>query len=207
MPANPTVFVIDDDPAMCSSLRWLLQSVELEVETYPTAEEFLGAYDSQRPGCLILDIRMPGMSGLNLLEELPARGITLPAIVITAYAEVATAVRALKAGAVDFLEKPFSDEVLLERVHQAIETDREAREVQALRADVTARFASLTPREREVMELVTAGKANKVIAAELGLSPKTVEVHRAAVMDKMQADSVAELVRFALLLAPDKVTA
>lgn len=200
MPADPTVFVVDDDPAMCSSLRWLLQSVGLSVETYATAEEFLAAYDPQRAGCLILDVRMPGMSGLNLQEELAARDIILPIIVITAYAEVPTAIRALKSGAVDFLEKPFSDEILLERVREAIETDREARKIRLERAAVAARFDLLTPREREVMALVTEGKANKVIAAELGLSPKTVEVHRAAVMDKMQADSVADLVRLAIAL-------
>jgi two-component system, LuxR family, response regulator FixJ len=203
---EPTVFVVDDDPAVRDSLRWLLQSVDLAVETFATGEAFLEAYDPARPGCLVLDVRMPGMSGLRLQEELGKRGITLPVIVITGYAEVQTAVRALKTGAFDFIEKPYSDEVLLECIHRAIETDREAREVEALRTELAGRFALLTPREREVMELVTAGKANKVIAADLGLSPKTVEVHRAAVMDKMGADSVAELVRFELLLHPEKAT-
>jgi two-component system response regulator FixJ len=206
MLSEPTVFVVDDDPAVRDSLHWLLQSVDLAVETYATGEEFLQVYDPARPGCLVLDVRMPGMGGLRLQEELAARRIALPVIILTGYAEVQTAVRALKTGAFDFIEKPYSDEVLLDRIHRAIDADRQTREAAALRAEVAARFASLTPREREVMELVTAGKANKVIASDLGLSPKTVEVHRAAVMDKMGADSVAELVRLELLLHPDKTT-
>lgn len=201
MPPDPTVFVVDDDPAMRDSLCWLLQSVELHVETYPSADAFLAAYDAGRPGCLVLDVRMPGMSGLNLQDELRARHIRLPIIMLSGHAEVPTAVRALKAGAIDFMEKPFSDELLLDRIRQAIDLDREQRDAEAQRAAVAERYALLTPREREVMELVTAGKANKVIAAELGLSPKTVEVHRAAVMDKMRADSVADLVRMRLALS------
>ena len=201
MPPEPTVFVVDDDPAMRDSLCWLLQSVDLHVETYPSADAFLAAYDAARPGCLVLDVRMPGMSGLNLQDELRARDIRLPIIMLSGHAEVPTAVRALKAGAIDFMEKPFSDELLLDRIRQAIDLDREQRDAGARRAAVAERYALLTPREREVMELVTAGKANKVIAAELGLSPKTVEVHRAAVMDKMRADSVADLVRMRLALS------
>ncbi len=201
---EPTVFVVDDDPAMRDSLRWLLESVGLAVQTFARAEEFLDIYDPASPGCLLLDVRMPGMSGLHLQDELAARHCTLPVIIITGYAEVATAVRALKTGAIDFIEKPFSDELLLERIRQAIDVDQRAREAQARRAAVAARFALLTPRERAVMELVIAGKANKVIAAELKLSPKTVEVHRANVMRKMEADSVAELVRLGLLLSPDE---
>jgi FixJ family two-component response regulator len=201
MPPEPTVFVVDDDPAMRDSLCWLLQSVDLHVETYPSADAFLAAYDVGRPGCLVLDVRMPGMSGLNLQDELRARHIRLPIIMLSGHAEVPTAVRALKAGAIDFMEKPFSDELLLDRIRHAIDLDREQRDAEARRSAVAERYALLTPREREVMELVTAGKANKVIAAELGLSPKTVEVHRAAVMDKMQADSVPDLVRMRLALA------
>jgi len=201
MPPEPTVFVVDDDPAMRDSLCWLLQSVDLHVETYPSADAFLAAYDAGRPGCLVLDVRMPGMSGLNLQDELRTRHIRLPIIMLSGHAEVPTAVRALKAGAIDFMEKPFSDELLLDRIRQAIDLDREQRDAEAQRAAVAERYALLTPREREVMELVTAGKANKVIAAELGLSPKTVEVHRAAVMDKMRADSVADLVRMRLALS------
>jgi two-component system, LuxR family, response regulator FixJ len=203
MPPDPTVFVVDDDPAMRDSLCWLLQSVDLHVETYPSADAFLAAYDVGRPGCLVLDVRMPGMSGLNLQDELRTRNIRLPIIMLSGHAEVPTAVRALKAGAIDFMEKPFSDELLLDRIRQAIDLDREQRDAGARRAAVAERYALLTPREREVMELVTAGKANKVIAADLGLSPKTVEVHRAAVMDKMHADSVADLVRMRLALTDD----
>ena len=206
MPSKPTVFIVDDDPAVRDSLRWLLGSVDLAVETYATGEHFLRAYDPARPGCLVLDVRMPGMGGLRLQEELTAQGIRLPIIILTGYAEVQTAVRALKTGAFDFLEKPYSDEMLLDRIHHAIETDRQTRAAAALRAEVAAHYALLTPREREVMGLVTAGKANKVIATELGLSPKTVEVHRAAVMDKMGADSVADLVRLEVLLQSERGT-
>src|SRR5215470_15871953 len=169
MASEPTVFVVDDDPAMRDSLRWLLQSVGLAVETFAAAEDFLGGYDPTRAGCLVLDVRMPGMSGLNLQDELGVRHITLPVIIITGYAEVPTAVRALKTGAVDFIEKPFSDELLLERVRQALTTDLEAREAHARHREAVDRFTQLTPREREVMQLVIAGKANKVIAADLGL--------------------------------------
>jgi two-component system, LuxR family, response regulator FixJ len=204
MPREPIVFVVDDDPATRDSLRWLLQSVGLPVQTLATAEEFLSAYEAGQPGCLVLDVRMPGMSGLNLQETLVARDITLPVIIITGYAEVPTAVRALKTGAIDFIEKPFNDDVLLDRVRQAIEVDRQARAARDQRTLAEKRFAQLTPREREVMQLVVAGKANKVIAGELGLSPKTVEVHRASVMSKMDADSVAELVRLAMLVSVDQ---
>ena len=185
---------------MRDSLRWHLGSVGLSAEVFATAEEFLNACHPDRPGCLLLDVRMPGMSGLNLQEELAARHYTLPIIVMTGFAEVATAVRALKTGAIDFIEKPFSSEFLLERIRQAIDADRQARDAQAWRSQVAERFALLTARERAVMELVVAGKANKVIAGELGLSAKTVEVHRANVMKKTGADSVADLVRRALLL-------
>jgi two-component system, LuxR family, response regulator FixJ len=202
MAREPTVFVVDDDAAMRDSLRWLLESVGLRGETYATGEEFLDTYDPRQPGCLILDVRMPGMSGLSLQDTLAAQDITLPVIIITGYAEVPTAVRALKSGAIDFIQKPFNDDVLLERVRQALETDRQTRELQARRAEAAARFALLTPRERQVMDLVIAGKANKVMATELGLSPKTVEVHRANVMAKMEVDSVAELVRLGMLLTP-----
>jgi FixJ family two-component response regulator len=199
MPPEPTVFVVDDDSAMRDSLRWLLESVGLTVRTYPTAADFLREYDPSLPGCLVLDIRMPGMSGLDLQAELARRGAGLPTIVVTGHAEVPMAVRAVKAGALDFIEKPFSDQLLLDRVRQALELDREDREVRRRRGEARSRFETLTTREREVLELVAAGKANKEIAAALGLSPKTVEVHRAHVMSKMAADSLAELVRAALL--------
>ncbi len=197
---QPTVFIVDDDQAMRDALAWLIQSVHLQVQTFASAEAFLESYDSALPGCLVLDVRMPGMSGLKLQEELVARGRMLPIIMLTGYAEVPTAVRALKQGAIDFLNKPFSDALLLERISEAIEIDAQRRQAEQQRADVLARYETLTPREREVMQLVIAGKANKVIAADLDLSPRTVEVHRASVMRKMGAESVADLVRNALLM-------
>ncbi len=199
MPPEPTVFVVDDDSAMRDSLRWLLESVGLKVRTYPTAADFLREWDPALGGCLVLDIRMPGMSGLDLQAELARRGAGLPTIVVTGHAEVPMAVRAVKAGALDFIEKPFSDQLLLDRVRQALEIDRQDREVRRRREEACRRLATLTAREREVLELVAAGKANKEIAVALGLSTKTVEVHRAHVMSKMAADSLAELVRVAIL--------
>ena len=201
MPPEPEaiVFVVDDDRAMRDSLRWLLESIGLTVRTYATAAEFLREHQPSQPGCLVLDVRMPGMSGLDLQAELVKRGAELPTIVVTGHAEVAMAVRAVKAGAIDFIEKPFSDQLLLDRVRQALEIDRQLREVRARREEARRRLASLSAREREVLELVAAGKANKEVAAALGLSTKTVEVHRAHVMSKMAVDSLAELIRVAIL--------
>lgn len=199
MDSSATVFVVDDDPAIRESLRWLIESVGLNVKVFATAQEFLESYESSTPSCLVLDIRMPGMSGLDLQTELGKRDIRLPVIIITGHAEVPVAVRAMKSGAFDFIEKPFSDQLLLDRISRAIESDTQARHTRSEHAGVAVRLAQLTPREREVMDLVIAGKANKVIAAELGLSPKTVEVHRAHVMKKMQAESLADLVRLGLL--------
>ena len=196
---EPTVFVVDDDRAMRDSLSWLLDSVGLRVRSYATAAEFLADHDPAQPGCLVLDVRMPGMSGLDLQAELARRGVELPTIVITGHAEVSMAVRAVKAGALDFIEKPFSDQLLLDRVRQALQIDLEAREVRRRREDARRRLATLTAREREVLNLVVAGKANKEIASALGVSPKTVEVHRAHVMSKMCVDSLAELIRITLL--------
>jgi two-component system, LuxR family, response regulator FixJ len=196
---EPIVFVVDDDRAMRDSLRWLLESIGLSVRTYATAADFLSDHDPAQPGCLVLDVRMPGMSGLDLQTELAKRGSELPTIVVTGHAEVAMAVRAVKAGALDFIEKPFSDQLLLDRVRQALEIDRQSREVRVRREDARRRLASLSAREREVLTLVAAGKANKEIAAALRLSPKTVEVHRAHVMSKMAVDSLAELIRVAIL--------
>jgi two-component system, LuxR family, response regulator FixJ len=198
-PPEPTVFVVDDDRAMRESLSWLLDSVGLRVKSYATAADFLADHDPAQPGCLVLDVRMPGMSGLDLQAELARRGVELPTIVITGHAEVSMAVRAVKAGAIDFIEKPFSDQLLLDRVRQALEIDLEAREVRRRREDARRRLATLTAREREVLNLVVAGKANKEIASALGVSPKTVEVHRAHVMSKMCVDSLAELIRITLL--------
>jgi FixJ family two-component response regulator len=195
----PVVFVVDDDPAMRDSLRWLIESTGLLVETFADAQTFLARIRPDLPGCVVLDVRMPGMSGLDLQAELVRRGIGLPTIVVTGHAEVPMAVRAVKAGAIDFIEKPFSDQLLLDRVRQGIEMDRQERDGRARRAEILRRMSLLTQREREVLDLVVGGKANKEIAASLRLSPKTVEVHRAHVMEKMQASSVAELVRLALV--------
>jgi two-component system response regulator FixJ len=196
---EPTVFVVDDDPAMRQSLRWLLQSVGLAVETCASAEAFLATVDAARPGCLVLDVRMPGMSGLHLQDELKAHGVTLPIIVITGYAEVPTAVRALKGGAIDFIEKPFSDQSLVDSVRNAIALDQQARAAEAERTEFKARLSLLSAREREVIERLTAGKPNKVIALELGIGEKTVEVHRASVMRKLRVDSVAAMIRLVLV--------
>jgi FixJ family two-component response regulator len=195
----PVVFVVDDDPAMRDSLRWLIESTGLQVETFGDAQTFLARIRPELPGCLVLDVRMPGMSGLDLQAELGRRGIGLPTIVVTGHAEVPMAVRAVKAGAIDFIEKPFSDQLLLDRVRQGIEMDRRERDGRARRAEILRRMSLLTQREREVLDLVVVGRANKEIAAALHLSPKTVEVHRSHVMEKMQASSVAELVRLALV--------
>ena len=194
-----TVFVVDDDPGIRDSARWLLESVGLRVETYDSAQAFLDAYVATRPGCLIRDVRLPGMNGLDLLEELRNRGGTIPVIVVTAFGEVHSTVRAMKGGAIDVMEKPTRDQVLLDRVHQALEQDRRMRASLASRADAVARCARLSKREVEVLKLIIAGKANKEIAGDLERSTKTVEAHRAAIMRKLGARSIAEVVRIVLL--------
>jgi RNA polymerase sigma factor (sigma-70 family) len=194
-----TVFVVDDDQAMRASLKWLIESVGMQVETYESAQAFLDDYYPGRAGCLLLDVRMPGMGGLELQTYLARREIRIPVIIITGHGDVSMAVKAMKVGAVDFIEKPFDDEELLNSIRNALQHDEKQRVLRAQRADIAARMAELTPREHEVMAMVTDGKSNKEIAATLGVSAKTVEVHRARVMDKMRADSLAELVRMALL--------
>ncbi len=198
MNTQVTVFVVDDDRAVRDSLALLVQSVGLEVETFAGAREFLDAYRPDRPGCLITDIRMPGMSGLDLQERLTEDGHHIPVIVLTGFGDVPAAVRALKGGAVDFVEKPFNPQALLDLVQQAIARDTELREQAAREADVAERVALLTPREQEVMALVVAGKANKVVAIDLAISERTVELHRGRIMKKMQARSLAELMRIVL---------
>lgn len=192
------VYVVDDDAAMRKSLRWLIESVGLEVEAFASANEFLDAITTDAAGCLLLDVRMPGMSGLDLQEQLKQKRVSLPVIMVTGHADVPMAVRALKSGAFDFIEKPFNDQVLLERVQRAIEFEEQAQTEHAKRAEIDGRIESLTPRERQVMEMVVNGMANKQIAAELGLSEKTIEVHRKHVMDKMRAGNVADLIRMVL---------
>lgn len=195
MEVEPTVFVVDDEPVIRASLQRLLESVSLRVETYASANEFLDAFQPGRPGCIVLDVRMPGISGLDLQERLSVLGIDLPIIFVTAYGDVPMAVRALKGGAVDFVQKPFNSQALLDRIQVAIQQNVEAGRRRREREELAARFSALTPREREVMQLVVAGKSNREIAEDLGLSAKTVEVHRAHVMRKVRADSLAELVR------------
>jgi len=196
---SPTVFVVDDDPAVRDSLRLLLESVGLTVATFAAAHQFLDAADPGQPGCVLLDIRMPGMSGLELQRRLLTRGINLPVIIITGHGDVTTAVQAMKTGAVDFLEKPFNDQVLLDLIHDAINRDLDFRRTSAEQSEVKRRLASLSPREAEVLELIIAGKANKVIAYELNIREKTVEAHRAKIMDKMHARAAADLVRIVTL--------
>jgi two-component system response regulator FixJ len=199
MQAEETVFVVDDDEAMRSSLKWLIESMGMHVETYDSAQGFLDAYFPGRAGCLLLDVRMPGMSGLELQAYLARREQRIPVIIITGHGDVSMAVKAMKNGAVDFIEKPFDDEALIVSIRNALQHDEKQRTLRSQRADITARMSELTPRENEVMAMVTDGKSNKEIAAALGVSAKTVEVHRARVMDKMRADSLAELVRMVMI--------
>jgi FixJ family two-component response regulator len=191
------VLVVDDDPSMRRSLETLLRSVGHEVRVFSSADEFMNAKQPDAPGCLVLDVRLPGMSGLTFQQELAKAGVALPVIFITGHGDVPMTVRAMKAGAVEFLTKPFDDQVLLDAIHAAIERDRTRRRETASLAEVQTRYRGLTERERQVMKLVVAGLVNKQIAAELGLSLVTVKVHRGQVMRKMLARSVPELVRMA----------
>ena len=195
---RPTIFVVDDDLAVRDALKLLLRSVGQSVETYGAGQEFLEAYSEDRPGCLVLDIRMPGMSGLELQQKLNEKHSILPIIFITGHGDVPMAVEAMQAGAVDFIQKPFRDQDLIDRINQALEKDSSNRAALGERNDIRRRLETLTPREREVLDLVVHGKANKVIAGDLKLSQRTVEIHRARVMEKMQASSLAHLVRMVL---------
>ncbi len=190
-----TVYVVDDNPAILKSIGLLIQSVQMNAVTCTTAREFLEVYDPDRPGCLVLDVRMPDMSGLELQEILNARGMEIPIVIVTGHADVPVAVRAVKNGAVDFIEKPFSDQVMLDAIHQALRLDQEKRHHREEANRVRTLLASLSDRETQVLNRVVAGKSNKVIAAEMNLSPKTIEYHRAHMMRKMEVLSVAELVR------------
>ena len=203
MDLRPTVFVVDDDQAVRESTQRLMQSVDLAVEVYPDAVSFLEGYDPGRPGCLLLDIRMPGMSGLDLQERLVEHGVRIPVIVISAHGDVEQAVRAMKAGAVDFIKKPCQGPVLLERIREALVLDSRIRQIEAERAEIAARAARLTPRECEVASLLSAGDSPKQIALKLGLSRKTVDVHRGHIVMKMRADSLIELSLMMRALEPD----
>ncbi len=195
---KPTVFLVDDDPAVRDSLQFLMRSVGQRLESFATAQEFLDAYDPARPGCLVLDVRVPGMSGIELMERLSKMGSHLPVIIISGHADVPTAVHAMKEGAVDVLEKPFKDQVLLDRINAAFQMNAAALTEEAQRTDVQRRLACLTPREREVLEMLVKGEINKEIARKLGITVKTLAIHRARILEKMQANSLADLVRMVL---------
>ncbi|MGD2109448.1 MAG: response regulator [Phycisphaerae bacterium] len=205
MTTEPTVFVVDDDLAMRQSLVRLLESVKLKVATYPSAEAFLVAYHPSQPGCLVLDICMPGISGLELQDRLLNDRVPIPIIIMSAHGDVEKAVRAMKAGAVDFVKKPYNGKQLLACIRTALERDTALRRDAARHAEAAARAEKLTPREREIMAMLVDGKPAKRIAFELGLSRKTVDVHRGHVMSKMQVESVLELARLAAaLIATDR---
>ncbi len=195
MTGAPVVFVIDDDPSVRSSLKFLISTVGLEVETFDSADPFLQREPPDVASCLVLDVRLRGLSGLDFQRELAARNIRIPIIFITAHGDIPMSVRAMKAGAVEFLTKPFRDQDLLDAVRIALERDRVRHEQEKEVAELQQRFASLTPREQEVISMVVSGMLNKQIAGELGTAENTVKVHRSRAMEKMQAQSLAELVK------------
>jgi FixJ family two-component response regulator len=204
--AVPTVFIIDDDRGMRQSIQDLVESVGLRAESFATGEEFLKRKRTNDPSCLVLDVRLPQMSGLDFQRQLAETGMQIPIIFVTAHGDVPMSVRALKSGAVEFLTKPFRDQDLLDAIHQALQRDRTAQEQQAEIHDLQGRYHALTRREQEVMTLVVSGMLNKQIASEIGASEATVKIHRGQVMHKMQAGSVVDLVRMAdkLKLSPRK---
>lgn len=203
-PPAPIIFVVDDDEGVRNSLRFLLKSVGLETRALASASEFLEIYQPAHPGCLVLDVRMPGMSGLELQQQLNLRGAVIPVIFITGHGDIPMAVEAMQQGAFDFLQKPFRDQDLIDRIQRALERDAHNRAALAQHAKIRERLESLTPREREVLALLTRGKPNKVMAAELGVSQRTVEIHRARVMEKSGAASLAQLVRMVMDLEPER---
>ena len=193
-----TVFVVDDDDAVRESLVFLMKSIGLKAESFSSAQAFLDSYNAARAGCLVLDIRMPGMSGLELQDKLIQMGSILPIIFITGHGDVPMAVKAIKAGAADFVQKPFRDQELIDRIREVLEEDSHARAEKLQRTEILRRMETLTEREREVMGQVVDGKANKVVAIDLNVSQRTVEIHRANVMEKMKARSLAQLVRLVM---------
>ncbi|HXF05882.1 MAG TPA: response regulator transcription factor [Blastocatellia bacterium] len=195
--STPLVYIIDDDPSVRRALVRLIRTAGFEAVAFGSAQEFLAAPLTERPSCLVLDVRLPGVSGLQLQEQLAALGRHLPIVFITGHGDIPMSVRAMKAGAIDFLVKPFQEKDLLEAIGAAIRADKEARRHEAELSELRRRMMTLTPREREVLELVVQGLLNKQIAARLGTTEKTIKVHRARVMEKMKARSLAELVRLA----------
>jgi RNA polymerase sigma factor (sigma-70 family) len=199
MTEDPTVFIVDDDDGVRSALALLMESIGMPVKTYESAQAFLDKFDPLQSGCIILDIRMKGMSGLDLQERLTQEPIYPPIIIITGHGDVPMAVRAVKAGAIDFIEKPFNDQVLLDSIHRAIEQDAKRRGKAMQLAEIETRLERLTPREHEILNLVASGMRNKTIATNLNISQSTVEAHRAKVMEKMQARSLSDLMRMMLV--------
>lgn len=197
---QPCVYVVDDDEPVRDAIGLLLESVDIRFETFGTAQSFLDAYTPERTGCLVLDIRMPGMSGLELQDHLKARNAPIPIIFITGHGDIPMAVEAMKKGAVDFIRKPFRDQDLLDRIHEALNEDADHRQQFADLESIRNRVAKLTPRETEVFERVAEGQANKVVAIDLNISERTVEIHRSQVMQKTEARTLADLVRMKLLL-------
>jgi len=197
---KPMVFIVDDDDGVRRAMSALMESVGYVHTAYASASEFLRHYNAGRPGCLVLDIRMPEMSGLELQQELNKRGYHIPVIFVTGHGDVPMAVEAMKKGAFDFVQKPFRDQDLLDRVNHALQQDNSQRQETADKDEVLQRWNTLTQREKEVMALIVEGKANKVVAQDLNLSERTVEIHRARVMEKMQVRSVAQLVRLSMLI-------
>jgi FixJ family two-component response regulator len=200
MSRRAVVHVVDDDAAVRDSLRWLMDSVGLPVMTYASGEAFLEVITPEQPGCVVIDLRMPGLSGLDVHQRLCERGCELPVILISGHGDVPVAVRALKSGVADFIEKPFSDQELLDCVQQALRRDAENRRRMLHLDELLSHYHTLTPRELDVLRLVVDGFSNKAISASLGISLKTVETHRARVMEKMAAGSVSELVRMTLII-------
>ena len=198
MSAESTVFIVDDDEAVRESLSILVETEGYTVKSFDSARGFLDGYAPGEAGCLVVDVRMPDMDGLELQAELVERGVNLPVIVVTGHGDVPLAVQAMKAGAVDFIEKPYNDQQLLDTIARALEMARSQQNQSSFAQEAKERVASLTPREAQVLEHLVAGRANKVIAYELGISPRTIEIHRAHVMEKMQARSLSDLVRMAL---------
>ena len=198
MQSTGTVFVIDDDEAVRESLRLLLETSGYKVATYSSGRAFFATLPATALGCVLVDVRMPEMGGFEVQQELQRRGIGLPVIVMTGHGDVPLAVRAMKAGATDFIEKPFSDELICSTIERALKLDQASQDERATIAKTRERAAQLTPREREVLEHLVAGHPNKVIAHKMSISPRTVEIHRARVMEKMQARSLSELVRMSL---------